>query len=160
GRHGWSGGWVPEFVLGSTTDPPQEAAILDIGPDDDGRPAVRVRTIPAISRQDETCGGALPIAAQDCDRIFKELRKTDACAELFGAERDRLARGSKCQNLIDEWWPALDPPASSAAATPDDVKCMQQDRAWRLLKCIRRDTPAAVPREPLDDPKIFDLVER
>jgi hypothetical protein len=170
-------GLVPEFVLGSVTDPPQEAAILDVGPDADGNPAVRVTTIPAVSRSDLDCAGPDPvpapsttglrvdnprISATTCQAVLANLR--DECDALFWGDHKSVSDQSECPDYVKSWWPSLEPGDDLPSPDPAKVKCMQQDRAWRVLECVRRRLPKTLAastdlRQPLDNPKLFDWID-
>src|SRR5262249_51249250 len=71
---------------------------------------------------------------------------------------ESVKRGSDCPDQIDRWWPSLLPGPRRPPTAPE-VKCMQQDRAWRLLKCLGRASAGAPGRHPLDDPTIYRLIQ-
>jgi hypothetical protein len=75
---------VPEIVLGSTLDPPQEAALLHLGPAPDGVLALRVQTIPAVARPGMTCSASPPsVSALECQTLMAKLRDEPSCRSLF-----------------------------------------------------------------------------
>ena len=149
-----AGRTVPEFIVGSTIDPPQEAALLEAelnGPDH--QPILRMRTVPAVKRTGMTCAEELQpgLSARTCDGIFKELHDSPRCASLLrragtpGSEGDtRCGKGSDLLSPILEH-------GLSHMQTPDEVECVQEGRAENLLSCL------GVPftgHAPLKDPDL------
>ena len=156
-----AGRMVPEFIVGSTIDPPQEAAVLEGDQErPDGHPVLRLRTLQAVQRPGMTCpddrGPA--VTAATCDRIFKTLPGTPACAALFagGASEDapRPPTGEDCAKTVDAWWPLLEP-GLLHAGSPEELDCLQEARAQRLLSCVG--LPATSER-PLRDPGLPETV--
>lgn len=75
---------IPEIVIGSTLDPPQEAALLELGPAPDGVLSLRVQTIPTVARAGMTCSSTPPsVSARECQTIMARLRNEPACQALF-----------------------------------------------------------------------------
>ncbi len=136
-QHTFGGRTVPELVISSTTDPPQEAALLEIFQDSD-RHWIRLRTIPAVSRskKSDSLGFRLStqIAGEDCRRVIERLQEPESsefCKQLFQ-------------------WELLRRPDD-----PEELKENQQPRAMRLLKCIALKD---VPKDPLTyNPKLPNL---
>ena len=133
-------GSLPEFVVGSTIDPPQEGAVLEIGRDAGGRVAMRVVTVQTVTREGATCGEettGVPHAV--CEGLWSEVQ-------------------AKCPELATAMASTLHP------RTPADVKAEQQDRAKVLLACLPRlglpllGSPAT-PGYPLDDPTVIAGVD-
>ena len=157
--HTLAGRTVPEFIVGSTIDPPQEAAVLDGRQGPDGDSVLRLRTLQAVQRPGMTCADDRrpAVTAATCDRIFKTLRGTPACAALFaGGTSDagqRPPTSDQCAKTVDAWWPLLEP-GLLHAESPEELDCLQEARAQRLLSCIG--VPVTV-ESPLRDP---DLPER
>jgi hypothetical protein len=61
---------LPEVVIGSTLDPPQEAAILRVGPDAMGNLTLRVRALSLVDAQSCSCGTEPSIAASECTKLL------------------------------------------------------------------------------------------
>lgn len=122
-----SGRQVPEWILGSTTDAPQEAAVLEGGLAH-GEPFLRLRTLPAVAREGMTCpGGDQGIPEARCRELLGELSRRPNCREVFGRWQVRYPR----ETLV-EW---LSPEATTPQ-TPEAVKRQQERRAYELLTCI------------------------
>lgn len=160
---------VRELVIGSTIDPPQQAAVLEIGTDPRGLAAVRLTTIPTIARPDFTCDARPPmdarpamIDAEDCQRIVSRLRGEASCAPLFdegpGAPRDcgELERHSDLGDRLGALF------SSSSPVEPDAIRRMQGARARRLMDCVCRHDgcPRLAPdADPLDDDLLMSRLE-
>ncbi len=132
---------VPELVIGSTTDPPQEAALLEIGESRPGAIALRVVTLPAVSRPGTTCGeeGRAGVPASTCRDVFERARA--ACPEIVTAT-------------------AL-PVEGSHPSSPAALKDAQQVRARALLACLDHLGLMASrgERAPLDAPTLFPDID-
>jgi hypothetical protein len=132
---------IPEFIVGSTTDPPQETALLEIGENEPGNAAMRVVTIPAVARPGATCGEDVTttVPASTCDAAFARARAT--CDEMVAAKGPPVE--------------AMHPPS------PADVKAGQQVRARALLACLQRLEllPTHFADAPLDDPTLFPKLD-
>jgi hypothetical protein len=136
-----------EIVIGSTIDPPQQAALLQVGANADGQLSVRVRTLPAVGRPGYTCGESETLlAAQRCRGIMAGLRATPACAPLFQTDD----AGARDCGALER--PLTTQEQLEAAATqhqpvdPDEIKSAQNLRAGKLMTCICREkgpTPGA-----------------
>ena len=156
-----AGRTVPEFIVGSTIDPPQEAAVLEgdrQGPD--GHWVLRLRTLQAVQRPEMTCADdrGPAVTAETCDRIFKALRATPACAALFaGVASDpgrRPPTSDECAKTVDAWWPWLEP-GLLHADSPRELDCLQEARAERLLSCVGL---PITEESPLSDPRLPERV--
>ncbi|HZS36491.1 MAG TPA: hypothetical protein VFF06_06685, partial [Polyangia bacterium] len=170
---------LPELVVGSTTDPPQEAALLEIFPDAGASYSLSLSTIPAVSRSPESDGdlkhfhapgdaSSAYVTGDDCRDAFAALRKrSDACRELFTPapimrqclltpeeNREEAARLSRGESPL-----ALDA-GERTPGTPEQLKCEQEWRARRLLACIE---PGAAPPDgevlAPSNAKLFELVD-
>jgi hypothetical protein len=133
---------IPEIVVGSTIDPPQEAALLTIGPVADGTAALRVQTLPVIARPGKTCSSRAPlITANDCQQVMAGLRGHKDCAALF-RPADASALGRDCSviehpseiearlQLASRWTGPVD---------SQDIAEDQRARTKALWSCICRD---------------------
>jgi hypothetical protein len=129
---------VRELVVGSTIDPPQQAAVLDVGIDQGSSPSARLTTIQAVRRGDLSCGGdQTTIDAAACRRLVASLKEAPACEPLL---REPLP-GPACSELehvpsIMERFKATlrHPGIYEPAAILDD----QRRRARDLLGCVCR----------------------
>jgi hypothetical protein len=146
---------VPEFIVGSTIDPPQEAALLEGWPDGH----LTLRTVPAVRRDEMTCPDetAETVSAQTCRQVFAKLRESKACDPLFNAgdadERLRL-QTAECEKTAKVWTSPLDP-GLAHVESPEDLDCLQEARAEQLLSCLGDPTPG---NAPLHDPHLPDRV--
>lgn len=157
---------VPEMVLGSTTDPPQEAALLQVGTGDKG-PWVRLRTLPAVARPGQTCDDspeAASVPAGECRALVDHLKKKPACQAMF---RDLGPPPGTPERLPDEEERRVsleqrrrgEPPPQE----PPKVKTEQQDRARALLQCVCSEMSCGLDASqpyPLDDPRLFEHLDR
>jgi hypothetical protein len=159
---------IPEIVVGSTIDPPQEAALLTIGPAADGAVNLRVQTLPAVARPNKTCSAKAPtITARECQTVMAELRAHPDCAAVFRpAEVNSLGRDCSAiehpmdvdqrLQLASRWTGPVD---------EADIEADQRARVKALLGCVcRRDktktetcTPSSSALD-LDDESYFNLV--
>lgn len=156
---------VPEIVVGSTIDPPQEAALLEVGPADHGEVRLRVETLPAVARPAMACPTAVPlVSSRECQVVLAGLQGEPACAPLF-RRRDVGSPGRDCT--------ALEHPRDTEARLrqamywtgPGDeasVRMDQEQRMKELLGCLCRD-PAVCAADPaaerLDDDAYAAVIE-
>ncbi|MDQ3263484.1 MAG: hypothetical protein M3Y59_07475 [Myxococcota bacterium] len=118
---------IPEWILGSTTDAPQEAAVLEGGLSD-GAPFLRLRTIPAVARDGMTCpGGDQGIPEARCRELLGALSNRPNCRGVFGRWQVRYPK----ETLVE-----LLGPQATVPQTPEAVKRQQERRAYELLECI------------------------
>ena len=130
---------LPEMVLSSTIDAPQEAALLDIGPDSRGTLTLRLHTVPAVARDGTACGDEPVFAASDCRHVMNDLEASPDCRALFS--RHDGSPGSDCQAL--ERSVSLTERLAQVAKLPpdlpgDDLLPEQHRRASALFACICR----------------------
>lgn len=159
---------IPEIVVGSTINPPQEAALLTIGPAADGAVNLRVQTLPAVARPNKTCSAKAPtITARECQTVMAELRAHPDCAAVFRpAEVNSLGRDCSAiehpmdvdqrLQLASRWTGPVD---------EADIEADQRARVKALLGCVcRRDKTKTETCSPsssaldLDDESYFNLV--
>jgi hypothetical protein len=144
---------IPEVVVGSTLDPPQEAALLTIGPQADGTLGLRVQTLPLVARPGKTCGARAPsLSTADCQQTMAELRGHPACAALF-RQGEANALGRDCSDI--EHPLAIEDRLQQAArwfgpGDEQEIKADQRRRAAKLWGCICRDGSCAPGQEMLD----------
>jgi hypothetical protein len=148
---------VPEYILGSTIDPPQEAAVLDIGPNAANGTAVRLETIQAVSREIMTCSDHGYTAAE-CDESMRDLAAE--CPDLFARDAasriapevyERVGIGTS----LRAWFSKTDRPV-----TPEQVKALQLRRGNALLACLCKRSGCTPPANALDDAAVFPFIRR
>jgi hypothetical protein len=135
---------LDEFVVGSTIDPPQEAALLEVIDVGGGAPRLSLTTLPAIERKDQTCVDGLGVKAATCASLHARLEKRGQCQALLGRclpGRDASCAGllddGKHRKLVTDCWPSLHACRTENPAAPDEIKYLQSKRALRLNRCIR-----------------------
>lgn len=164
-NHCIGGREVPEVVVGSTIDPPQEAALLSLGPNADGTVGLRLQTFPSVARPHKTCSTRAPtIPASTCQQVVAELRDHRECGSLFRlAEANALGRD--CSDIENPL--GLDGRLQLATrwigpGDEDEIAADQRRRVRALWRCVCRDqrcaaSPAVL---DLDDDAYFALVVR
>jgi hypothetical protein len=156
---------IPEMVLGSTIDPPQEAALLAIGPAADGAVSLRVQTLPVVSRPGMTCSSRAPtIRSQDCQRVMSELRDHKDCAALFRpAEVNSLGRDcSDIEHPLEIGDRLQQASRWTGPGDEEEIRANQRSRVSALWSCVCRDrrcNPSSSVLE-LDDDSYFQLVRQ
>jgi hypothetical protein len=156
---------IPEIVVGSTIDPPQEAALLAIGPTADGTVSLRVQTLPVVARPGRTCSSRAPtITAQDCQQVMSELRNHKDCAALFRrAEANSLGRD--CSDIehpleTNDWLQQTS--RWTGPGDEEEIRADQRSRVSALWSCVCRDhrcNPSPSVLE-LDDDSYFQLLRQ
>jgi hypothetical protein len=152
---------VREIVVGSTADPPQEAAVATLGPDADGVLSLRLRTIPAVARAGKSCGPEPSYAAEECQRVVAALSAEPACRPLFRHETG--APGADCQVLERRLSLGQRLSAVKVSTTPPEpaaILAEQTGRAQRLYACVCRKGACQPPSPALDDAQYAALVAR
>jgi hypothetical protein len=155
-RHGRT---LHELVIGSTIDPPQQAAHLVFGPDERKAASLRLTTFPVVARPGKTCGAMPDIPALACQGRIRKLRDHAACAPLFERTGDRL--GPDCKDLEKDLTLSDRVKQLRASATgfdPTDIRKDQAERAARLFACVCRDGSCTPPADPLDDEQYAALL--
>jgi hypothetical protein len=144
---------VREIIIGSTIDPPQQAALVDIGADAQGRLALGLHTLQTVGRPDATCpGGPARVSAAVCRTMAAEISKVPACAPLFAAgpgPGDLPARA--CEDIerprtLAERLAALRTFAGPRSA--DERRALESRTAKDLLACLCRDGSCRAPADP------------
>jgi hypothetical protein len=148
---------VREMVVGSTIDSAQQGALLEIGTDEKGLAAIRLRTVQTVARQGFTCRTGLAargqppdptaglqtpeppvVHAEECQRIVARLKCDSRCEPLF----DEGYKGARdCTELEQPTGfgdAVRDLIGSSSPVDPTEIKKAQRQRAGRLLNCICR----------------------
>lgn len=163
---------IPEIVVGSTIDPPQEAALLTLGPAADGVLSLRVQTVPAVARPGMTCGSptlpAAPLTAAQCQTAIAGLRDDPDCAAMF-RPASANARGLDC-SVLEKTLTLHERLLQACTSGPTEEAQLEQEqrqRAQALLSCICRKDGDGRPRcapgtaaADLDDQPIYDLLKR
>lgn len=140
---------LTEIVVGSTIDPPQQAAMLSI--DFGGKPddvQLRLRSLPAVS----SSGEDFSITSTTCAEAFSRLRNTGvpACRRLIGGNPDN----PRCEKKLREKADFLDriDHIGEGPETPEAIRDAQWDRADTLLACVCRGSACQPdPQDPLDE---------
>src|SRR5690606_8429306 len=160
---------IPQFVVGSTTDPPQEAALLRLRSTEDGY-EIDFRTIPAVTRKGLDCGlrltgssptetpgspGPVAIDANVCSTRMQQLESR--CPDLFdpcecggrldACECDERNRCNHDRSKIAE---ACDGLQKRDFQSIDEQREDQERRARRLLHCFKSVHDAPVGDKPLE----------
>jgi hypothetical protein len=155
---------IPEVVVGSTIDPPQEAALLSVGPMADGNVGMRVQTLPMVGRAGKTCASRAPtVTAAQCQSIMAALRAHDDCDPLF-RPGEASALGGDCSALESPYSVVnerlLQASRWSGPGDEQEIQADQRARVAAMWKCICRDgqcKPSAAALD-LDDDSYFALV--
>ena len=146
---------LPEVIIGSTLDPPQEAAILRVGPDARGDLTVRVRALSLVDAQLRSCGKEPVIAAGECTKLLASwARNQPCCAELF--RRSDGSLGPDCQSFEKTVSTSDRLKMAAQAAAPadeDEILVAQKRRARSLFACLAPAPGCTVPEDliSLDD---------
>jgi hypothetical protein len=151
-----------EIVVGSTIDPPQEAAVVTVGPDGRGALALRLRTVQAVAREGRTCGQEPAIDAAACEQVMAALEADPACQPLFApAATPERPLGADCQALerTTTLRERLDAAGKSHhSSDPARLAAEQTRRAQNLFACVCRGGRCTVPARPLEDEQYSTLV--
>jgi hypothetical protein len=155
---------LPEVIIGSTLDPPQEAAILRVGPDASGAFTVRVRALSLVEAQSRSCGKAPTIAASECSALLASWKRDrPCCADLFrrsdGSSAPECQEFEKVVSTKDRLKMALE-----AAAPPDEAEILadQRGRARSLFACLAPQPDCSVAEDlvALDDDAYTNFLKR
>lgn len=147
-----------EIVIGSTTDPPQQAALLEIGADARGRLALGVRTVQSVARPGVTCaasqqeGALLPLAAAKCRSIASQMTAAPECHVFLGTGPES-APPRDCQDLEISKPFGEELAALRTYRGPSDVterKRLEQLTAEQLLSCVCRQGACKPVKTPLN----------
>ena len=145
---------VREIVVGSVIDPPQQAAVLEIGYDARGRASARISSLPTVARDGMTCASAYagpeyatPAAA--CRDVVARLAVTPACQDLVSGNDDGAAPASRTCAALERPLSLADQLDGIARyGGPDDplqLAAADGVRARALLGCLCRDGAGGVP---------------
>lgn len=150
-RHCVGNRFLREITIGSTTDPPQQAAIVELGEDDEGRLALAVKTLQSVARPGMTREPAVGTEAAVCRRVAYDLSLQPACRPLLGTGND-AETPRDCQEL--EHSSTLRGRLASLTLftgprDPEVRRRFQQLDAEHLLACVCRDGACQTSRDPL-----------
>ena len=144
---------VRQITVGSTTDPPQQAAVVEVGADREGRLALSLRTLQSVERAgDINCERAPRIPPAACQRVAYELARSPACRGALGVDATGAA-ARDCQELeqsssFAERFASLE--TYLGPTNPEARRSLEQLRAEELLGCVCRNDQCQFPREPLN----------
>lgn len=144
---------IPEFVVGSTTDPPQEGAVLYLGPGIDDILHLRVQTIPSVGRPGMTCRTDAPIiSARDCQRVMARLRVHPACKSLFQSQYSSQRECSDFNQPLEVEGRLQQAIRWAGPGDETEILADQTLRVKNLWTCVCRDNNCTV----ADDAKLLD----
>ena len=153
---------VRELVVGSTIDPPQEAALLTVGQDVGGDLSLRLQTIQSVDRPGASCvlASTGPTAA-DCDRVISDLSQLPRCRSLTGGP-DRKQTVTACQGLecvlpLPERVRAV--AREKIGKAPEAIRDGQWSSADALLACICEATGCTPPEDALDERRSNEVLD-
>jgi len=155
---------LPELVIGSTLDPPQEAAILRVGPDASGAFTVRLRALSLVDARSRSCGKEPSIAASECAALLASWKRDrPCCADLF--RRSDGSSGPDCRwfdrivSTKDRLKMALE---SSAPPNEHRILAEQKSRARSLFACLATQPDCSVAEDlvSLDDDAYTNFLKR
>lgn len=148
---------VREIVVGSTIDSAQQGALLEIGTDEKGLAALRLRTVQTVARQGFTCRSGLAtrgpgadptpglpapeppvVDAAECQRIVARLKCDSRCEPLFDEGYKGARDCTELEQTTGFGDAVRDLIGSSSPVDPTEIKKAQRLRAGRLLRCICR----------------------
>jgi hypothetical protein len=152
-RHCVGNRYLREITIGSTTDPPQQAAVVEVGPDAQGQLVLSVRSLQAVARPNSTVEPPLGIDAATCRAVVYDLSKQPACRYLL-APAPNAAPPRDCQALERTLSRAERLHALTLDAMPRDAELalrFQRLDAERVLGCVCRDAACQTDPDPLSD---------
>ena len=150
-RHCIDNRYLREVTIGSTTDPPQQAAVVEIGPDLTGRLVLSVRSVQSVARPSSAVDPPLGIDAAACRQVAHQLSQQRSCQTLLPIGPD-AAPPRDCQAVehstsFAQRWAAL--ATYAGPRDPDTRQRFASLDAERLLTCICREGACETPRAPL-----------
>jgi hypothetical protein len=163
GRVAFVGGRaVRELIVGSTIDPPQEAALLTVGQDAGGDLALRLQTIQSVYRVGASCGVAsIGPTEADCNQVISDLSRLPRCRALTGGP-DRKETVSVCQGL-ERVLPLPERVRAVAreriGKTPAAIRETQWTSGDDLLACICAATGCTPPEDALDERRSNEVLD-
>ncbi|HEV8551477.1 MAG TPA: hypothetical protein VGQ57_20660 [Polyangiaceae bacterium] len=153
-----------EVTVGSTVDPPEQAAIVEIGPDAQGRLTLSSRTLASVARPEFACGDApFAVPARECRAVAARLSKLDECRALLAPDT-KSAPYRDCQDLEQAGTFSLRLAAIRKYQGPLDEherRELDEARAHELLQCVCHGDQACHPAEkPLADDSYLSILAR
>jgi hypothetical protein len=144
---------IPEFVVGSTTDPPQEGAFLQLGPGVDDILHLRQQTIPSVARPGMTCQTKAPfITALDCQRTMATLRAHPSCKLLFQSKDSKQRECSDFNQPLEVEGRLKQAIRLAGPGDEDEILADQKQRVKNLWTCVCRDEQCSI----AEDAKLLD----
>jgi hypothetical protein len=159
-----------DAIIGSTTDAPQEAALLEIGLNAVGEIAAEVVTLPAVARPGKAYAIGAPQdgipSAERCAGAVERLAADRCCASLSARQDGRPT--TTCARFRDSDSLSQKILAVEGLRAPGELKKADAIRASELLRCLARDPsrPGAGRCPPIDaaaalrDETIFPILSR
>jgi hypothetical protein len=154
---------LPEVIIGSTLDPPEEAAIVRVGTDGSGTLTVRVRALSLVDVQSRSCGQEPTIAASECTTLLASWKRDrPCCADLF--RRSDGSSGPDCR-AFDKVVSPMDrlKMAVETTTAPDENEILtdQKQRARSLFACLASQPDCSVAEDlaSLDDEAYTNLLK-
>jgi hypothetical protein len=133
---------VREIVVGSVIDPPEQAALMQIGLDALGRGSIRLATMPTVARQKLTCSTEHMIPVAACALVIGKLRQSAACNDLLAGAETPAPPMRDCDVLEDDPVALKDEIEGiikyGGPADPGELKAIDTRRAQALLQCLCR----------------------
>ena len=133
---------VREIVVGSVIDPPEQAALVEMGLDASGRASIRLATIPTVARPGLTCSASHTISAATCLRAIDRLGHSPACRDLVAGTDANEQPKRDCKLLNDAPVSLADDIKGiirrGGPDDPDVLRAIDTRRAQALLQCICR----------------------
>jgi hypothetical protein len=155
---------LPEVIIGSTLDPPEEAAIVRVGPDASGALTVRVRALGLVDVQSRSCGQEPTFAASECTTLLASWKRDrPCCAELF--RRSDGSNGPDCRSF-DKAASTMDrlkmTVATAATLDENEILTDQKNRAHSLFACLASQPDCSVAEDlaSLDDDAYTNFLKR
>jgi hypothetical protein len=141
-RHCLAERLVREIIVGSVIDPPEQAALMEIGLDAAGRASIRLATMPTVARPGLACSTAHAISAADCKTTLARLGQSPACSDLLVNTDTSEQPGRSC-GVLDadpaKLWDEIEGIIEHGGPDdPDELKAIDTRRAQTLLRCICR----------------------
>ncbi|MGC4091214.1 MAG: hypothetical protein QM756_25720 [Polyangiaceae bacterium] len=163
-QHCVGGSYLREVVIGSTVDPPQQSALVQIGPNQGDRLSLSVRTLTSVARPVLSCGGdASTLSAATCRSKARELRAKPECAPLLAPEVHGTPPRD-CQDLEHAGSLSTRLSAIRTYQGPRDAKerrRLEEGQARALLECICHDDATCKPSAtPLADESYLKILQQ
>jgi hypothetical protein len=154
---------LQELVVGSTIDPPQQAAMLTVGADAQGDLSLRLQTIQSVERPGTACGGETAPTTSTCRALVRDLVRYPDCRPLVSGAVTPDPAAPSCDRL-EQVLPAgqriLAVAREKADLSPTAIREQQWNRADLLLACICRATGCTPPADSLDERRSGQVLDQ